>query len=85
MAQATYAIGVLTSIFCALLLVRSYRAQRTPLLLWCSLCFVGLAINNVLLFADLFVVPEISLEPWRNATALASLVLMLLGLIWEDA
>lgn len=85
MAQATYAIGVLTSIFCALLLIRSYRAQRTPLLLWCSLCFVGLAVNNILLFADLFVVPDISLERWRNASALASLTLMLIGLIWEDA
>ncbi len=85
MAQTAYAIGVLTSVFCAFLLIRSYRARRTPLLLWCSLCFVGLALNNVLLFTDLFVVPEINLEVWRNATALISLVLMLIGLIWEEA
>jgi hypothetical protein len=85
MAQAAYAIGVLTSIFCAFLLIRSYRKQRTPLLLWCSLCFVGLAANNVLLFADLFVVPEISLELYRSITALVSLTLMLIGLIWEEA
>ena len=85
MAQAAYAIGVLTSIFCGFLLIRSYRKQRTPLLLWCSFCFVGLAVNNVLLFTDLFVVPEISLELYRTVTALVSLVLMLIGLIWEEA
>jgi hypothetical protein len=85
MAPLGYAFGVLTSIFCAVLLIRSYRKERTPLLLWCSLCFVGLAINNVLLFADLFVVPDVSLEYWRSGVALASLCLMLVGLIWEEA
>jgi hypothetical protein len=84
MPQAAYAIGVLTSIFCAFLLIRSYVRQPSRLLLWCSLCFVGLAANNVLLFADLFVVPEIDLEPWRSTTALVALGLMLVGLIWEQ-
>jgi hypothetical protein len=82
--QVGYAIGVLISILCAALLIRSYRRERTPLLLWCSLCFVGLALNNVLLFADLFVVPNVSLELWRSASALLSLSLMLFGLIWEE-
>ena len=85
MEQVAYAIGVLISIFCAFLLTRSYLVQRTPLLLWCSLCFVGLALNNILLFTDLFVVPEVNLEPWRNGTALVSMSLMLIGLIWEEA
>jgi hypothetical protein len=85
MPQTAYAIGVLTSILCAFLLIRSYLAQRTPLLLWCSLCFVGLAVNNVLLFADLFIVPDVNLELWRNVTALVSVCLMLIGLIWEEA
>ena len=84
MAPLAYAVGVLTSILCAVLLIRSYRAKRTPLLLWCSLCFVGLAVNNVVLFVDLFIVPDISLELWRSVTALVALVVMLIGLIWED-
>ena len=83
MSQVAYALGVLTSIFCAVLLIRSYRATAAPILLWCSFCFVGLALNNVLLFADLFIVPQVSLELWRSAVALAALVLMLIGLIWE--
>jgi len=84
MGMVAYGVGVLTSVFCAFLLIRSYRRQKTPLLLWCSLCFVGLALNNIILFVDLFVVPEIDLEIWRSVTALAALALMLIGLIWEE-
>lgn len=85
MAELGYAIGVLTSILCAVLLIRAYRKERTPLLLWCSLCFAGLAVNNVLLFTDLFVVPEINLQIWRSVSALVALSLMLIGLIWGEA
>jgi hypothetical protein len=83
-AELGYAIGVLISILCAALLIRAYLRERTPLLLWCSLCFAGLAINSVLLFTDLFVVPDVNLELWRSGTALASLCVMLFGLIWEE-
>lgn len=83
-AEIAYLICALTSILCAVLLVRSYRQTRTRLLLWSSLCFVGLAINNVILFADMFVVPGVDLEYYRNATALASMLLLLCGLIWEE-
>jgi hypothetical protein len=85
MDELGYAIGVLTSILCAVLLIRAYLKERTPLLLWCSLCFVGLAVNNVLLFTDLFVVPEIDLQVWRSVTALIAVSLMLIGLIWGEA
>jgi hypothetical protein len=85
MAELGYAVGVLTSILCAVLLVRAYLKERTPLLLWCSLCFAGLGVNNVLLFTDLFVVPELDLQIWRSVTALVALALMLIGLIWGEA
>jgi hypothetical protein len=85
MHELGYAVGVLTSILCAGLLIRAYTQERTPLLLWCSLCFVGLALNNVLLFTDLFVMPDVNLQLWRSLTALVALSLMLVGLIWEEA
>lgn len=85
MAPVAYGLGVSTSILCAFLLIRSYQTHGTRLLLWCSLCFVGLAVNNVILFVDLFLVPQIDLSLWRTASALISLGLMLLGLIWEQA
>lgn len=83
-AELAYLAGALISILCAVLLIRSYRETRTSLLLWSSLCFVGLALNNVLLFTDLFIVPTINLELWRNATALVAMLLLLFGLIWES-
>jgi hypothetical protein len=83
MILAAYLLCTLTSILCAVLLVRSYRATRTPLLLWSSLCFTGLALNNVLLFTDLFVVTDLNLELWRSGSALGSMLLLLCGLIWE--
>jgi len=84
MAEAVYLLCALTSIVCAALLYRGYRASRTRLLFWSSLCFSGLAVHNVLLFLDLVVVPEVDLFYWRTAVALASMLVLLFGLIWES-
>ena len=84
MAEVVYLLCALTSTFCAFLLVRSYRGQRSRLLLWSSACFVGLALNNILLFVDLVVVPELDLSLVRTACALVAVVMMLVGLIWES-
>lgn len=83
-AQLGYFLGVSITVLCAVLLIRAYRHERTPLLLWCSLCFAGLAVNNILLFTDLFVMPDVSLELLRSVTALVSLSLMLIGLVWGE-
>jgi hypothetical protein len=83
MAELIYLSCFLASALCAVLLVRSYRASRTPLLLWSSLCFGGLALNNALLFVDLVLVIEIDLSVPRGLVALASLLILLYGLIWH--
>jgi hypothetical protein len=85
MAETVYLLCAVTSLTCALLLLRGYHRQRTRLLLWSSLCFVLLALNNALLFVDVIVVPsEIDLSLWRSATALAGVGVLLFGLIWES-
>ena len=85
MAEAVYVLCAATSAACAVLLLRAYRRQRTRLLLWSSLCFGLLALNNVLLFIDLIVVPtSVDLSLWRAATALAGVSVLLFGLIWES-
>lgn len=84
MPEAVYLLSAGTSIACAVLLLRGYVRQRTRLLLWSSLCFVCLAINNALLFLDLIVVPATDLSLWRAATALLGISLLLFGLIWES-
>ena len=83
MAEAVYFLCVLTSLACAVLLWRGYLRHRTKLLLWSSLCFVGLAINNGLLFADKVVYPDWDTVTLRSAFALAGLLLLLYGLVWD--
>ena len=86
MAEAIYLLCALTSLLCAVLLLRGYRKSRTPLLFWSCLCFAGLAVNNVLLFVDLVLVAEtIDLRLVRGGTALVSLGLLLYGLVVAEA
>ena len=84
MTEAVYLLCALTSVACAGLLFRGYRATRTTLLFWSSLCFAGLALNNMLLFLDLVIFPSFDMRLWRNTTALAALMVLLWGLVWES-
>ena len=83
-ATVVYVLCAATSIICATLLVRSYRRSRVRLLLWSALCFVGLALNNVLLVVDKRVVPDIDLQILRDVSGLAAVSVLLFGLIWES-
>ena len=83
MASVVYALCALTSAGCAALLVRGYLRQRTRLLLWSSICFVGLALNNALLFTDLVLVAAVDLSALRGVSGLAALLVLLYGLIWD--
>lgn len=85
MAEAVYILCAITSILCAVLLLRGYRATRTRLLFWASLCFVFLAINNVILYLDLVILPpEIDLFWYRNIAALVGMLVLVFGLTWES-
>ncbi len=84
MAQIVYILCALTSLTCAIMLTRAYRANRVPLLFWSALCFAGLTLNNVLLCIDLmFLGAEISLAVVRAAVSLLSVGLLLYGLIFQ--
>jgi len=78
-----YLLCVLTSMAVTFFLVRSYLERKTRLLLWGSLCFVGLTINNIILLLDLGIWPDINLRPLRLGVALAGMLLLLYGFIWE--
>ncbi|MBA3392722.1 MAG: hypothetical protein H0T89_08765 [Deltaproteobacteria bacterium] len=84
MAEAVYLLCALTSLFCAVLLFRSYWRQRTRLLMWSTVCFVGLAINNLLLFVDLVIVPDLDLGLVRTGVAFTAIMSLVIGLLWED-
>lgn len=81
-AQLVYALCGLTSIACAILLLKAFRANRTPLLLWTGLCFALLALSNIVLFIDLVLTPpSIDLSVYRNGITAAAHIVLLLGLI----
>ena len=84
-AAILYVACALTSGGCAWLLVRGYHASGTRLLFWAALCFVGLTIDNIVLFIDLALTPgTVDLFYWRTIPAVAGLIVMIYGLIWES-
>jgi hypothetical protein len=85
MAPFVYILGVLVTLACSLLLLRAYGIVRKRLLLWSGICFFGLAISNLLVFVDFVVFPTIDMYRWRLLTAAVSMLVLLYGLIWEDA
>jgi hydrogenase/urease accessory protein HupE len=84
MSELVYLLCALTCLMCAVLLWRGYRSSGARLLLWSTLCFVGLTLNNILLFIDKFALPNVDLLMLRNATALIALLPLLFGLIWDS-
>ncbi|QQR45218.1 hypothetical protein JKA73_03505 [Myxococcus xanthus] len=86
MAEAVYILCALTSVACAVLLLRAYKRTGMRLLLWSGLCFVGLVVSNVLLFVDLVLLPAtIDLYMPRAIATLSSASVLLYGLIWDGS
>jgi hypothetical protein len=85
-AETVYLLCALTSIACGVMLFIGYRRTRARFLLWSSLCFLGLMINNVMLFMDkdkvFFSNIDLS-QTLRGLPALAGLALLVFGLIWD--
>jgi hypothetical protein len=82
-AEAVYILCAATSAACAVLLLRAYARSKARFLLWSGLCFGFLAVNNVMLYFDLAVFPHVDLRLPRHGTALAGLVLLVWGLVWD--
>lgn len=82
-ATAVYILCAITAGLSAALLFRGYARTRARLLFWSGLCFVGLAINSILLIVDVRVVPSVDLSNWRTLPAVVGVTLLVYGLIWE--
>jgi hypothetical protein len=84
MAAAVYVLCALTSVACAILLLRAYHARGVRLLLWSGLAFVGFAAGNMMLVLDLVVIgPGMDLAIWRSLPVLAGLAILIYGLVWD--
>lgn len=85
MAAIVYALCALTSLLCAVLLGRAYFNTRAKLLFWCCLGFVGFAFNNILLFIDVILLPDVTwIIYFRSLPAVLGMIVMIYGLIMEE-
>jgi hypothetical protein len=84
MATALYILTALTTLLCAVLLLRAYTKVRKGLLLWSGLCFAVLTLSNLLVIADLVIFPQIDFFTYRLGSGAAAMVLLLYGLVWES-
>lgn len=82
MIAVVHVLCALTSVLCAILLVRAFVRTRARLLLWSALCFTGMAVQNVLLLVDK-ATPTIDLSLTRTLPALLGVLILLFGLVWE--
>ena len=78
-----YLLCVITSLLCAYLLAHAYRRGKTRLLIWSALCFALLAINNLVLAADVLLLPDIDLSLLQILTSLSAVCVLLYAFIWE--
>jgi hypothetical protein len=82
-ANVVYVLCALTSVACATLLVRGYLRSRTRILLWSSLGFVGLALNNAMLVLDRIIFPAVPMGHLPLLPAVVGMCVMTLGLILD--
>ena len=72
-----------TCLLCAIMLFRGYARTGVRLLFWSGLCLTGLMIDNIMVYIDVELVPEISLVVWRKVPGLLAISLLLYGLVTE--
>jgi hypothetical protein len=83
-AESIYLLCAVTSLAAALLLLRTYLGRGTPLLLWSCIGFIGLAVNNVLVYADLVLFKGVDLSLPRTLAGVVGMLVMLYGFVWES-
>lgn len=84
MAAAVYILSATIGLASAALLLRSFAQTGSKLLFWAGLCFVGLSLNNVMLFVDKVLVTDVDLSTWRALPALVGMLLLVYGLVVEE-
>jgi hypothetical protein len=82
MAVVIYSLCLITALCCAAILVRAFTRTRRPLLMWASLCFLCLALNEAVVMVDLYLLPDLSFRILRSSLGLTAALLMLVGLIF---
>ena len=84
MTGIVYLLCAATCLLCAVLLLRGYQQTKVRLLFWSGLCFAGLMLDNVMLYVDVVVMPDVNLAVWRKLPGLLATILLVFGLVWES-
>lgn len=84
MAGIVYLLCALLSFGCSILLLKGHSKNKYPLLFWSGVGFAGFALNNILLFIDVIVVPNVDLSVIRTIPALIGMILLIYGLIIDE-
>ena len=83
MEVAVYVLCTATALACAALLWRGHARTGVRLLLWSAVCFMGLSMENAILFIDRVVVQSVDLSLFRLSAALVGVGALIYGLVWE--
>lgn len=83
MANGVYLLCALTSVLCAVLLLREYRRSRARLLWWSGISFLGFASSNAYAFLDFVILPDVQLWPLRPGLTTLAVAALLYGLVWD--
>jgi hypothetical protein len=75
---------MLVALLCGVLLARGYKQSRQRLLLWSSICFLGIALHSGLIFVDLVMLPSTDLHMLRRGVIAVAMIVLLYGLIWDS-
>jgi hypothetical protein len=70
-----------TSLVCAVLLLRGSITKGNRLLFWSSLCFFTMTANNLLLYINFIVLPNVDILIVARLIAVLGVVLLNVGLI----
>jgi hypothetical protein len=84
MAALNYVLCSITAFLCAVLLFRGFHRSKTRLLLWSGICFLLLCLENLLLFVDVVIIPDIHFTVARLVPGALAVCALLYGLIWES-
>ena len=78
-----YILCAATSLWIAILLWRGSRRGGGGLLFWSSLCFIAMTGNNLLLYVNYFILPNVDLVLAARLVTAAGIILLNVGLIWH--
>jgi hypothetical protein len=79
-----YILCALTSLGSATLLFRGALRRRDGLLFWSALCFVAMAVNNAILYANFILLPDVDLLTASRLATLVGILVLNFGLIWHS-